>query len=141
MTRSRALIAGGALLAGALTVTAGVASAAPQPSGDAAVSTSRAVAAVPAPSAAAATYSVNIWAQVNQRSGPHTGSAKIGTLGLADNPHKAQCWIVGDTVTAEGYTNNIWLKVQNKDGGSWGYASAIYFKGDKRGNLPASAKC
>lgn len=141
MTRPRALIVGGALLAGALTLTAGSASAAPRPTRDAAADGARAVAAAPAPSAAAATYTVNIWATVNQRSGPHTTSGLIGTLGTGDNPHKAQCWIYGDTVTAEGYTNNIWLKVQNKASGKWGYSSAIYFKGDTRGNLPVSAKC
>ncbi|MFE6975560.1 SH3 domain-containing protein [Streptomyces sp. NPDC057682] len=140
MTRSRALAVGGALLAGVLAAGAGTASAAPRVSGDTAAGASRTAAAA-APSAAAATYTVNIWAQVNQRSGPHTTSTKIGTLGLADNPHYAQCWTYGDKVVAEGYTNNIWLKVQNKASGKWGYSSAIYFKGNERGNLPVSAKC
>ncbi|MBO8193015.1 SH3 domain-containing protein [Streptomyces oryzae] len=139
---SRALLVGGALLTGALTVTAaGTATAAPQSSGDSAVSSSRGVAGAPAPSATVATYTVNVWARVNHRTGPHTSSSLIGTLGTGDNPHQAQCWIYGDTVTAEGYTNNIWIKAYNKAAKKWGYSSAIYFKGDKRANLPYSAKC
>lgn len=138
MTRPRALIVGGALLAGALTATAGTATAAPQPSGDTAVSTGRA-AAVAAPSATAASYTVNVWARVNHRTGPHTASSLIGTLGTGN--HAALCWTYGDTVTAEGVTHNIWIKVYNYAAEKWGYSSGIYFTGDKRGNLPLSAQC
>lgn len=139
--RSRALLVGGALLTATLTATAGTASAAPQETGDTAAASGRSVAGAPAPSATAATYTVNIWAKVNHRTGPHTSSSLIGHLGTGDNPHQAQCWIKGDKVTAEGYTNDIWIKAYNKAAKKWGYSSAIYFKGNERANLPAGAKC
>lgn len=137
--RSRALVVGGALLAGVLTASASTASAAPRPAGDTAVATDRSATATPP--TALATYTVYVWARVNHRTGPYTSSSLIGTLGTGDNPHAALCWAYGDTVTAEGYTNNIWIKAYNKAAQRWGYSSAIYFKGDKRANLPVSAQC
>ncbi|MEV0040306.1 hypothetical protein [Streptomyces sp. NPDC050804] len=58
----------------------------------------------------------------------------------ANTTYVVNCWTYGQTITAEGYTNNIWIQVRYTDN-SVGYSSAIYFQGDNRGNLPVSANC
>ncbi|MFB9392613.1 hypothetical protein ACFPM3_28660 [Streptomyces coeruleoprunus] len=88
---------------------------------------------------AQAYYTRTIWKRVNQRVAPTNKSRLMGTLG--PTPHTVKCWRYGQTVKAEGHVNNVWIYVKNKASGKWGYASAIYFKGNKYANLPKSAKC
>lgn len=88
---------------------------------------------------AAGTYYATTWASVANRTCASTNCASRGTL-AANTTYVINCWVYGQTVTAEGYTNNVWLQVRWTDW-SVGYSSAIYFKGDKYGNLPLSAQC
>ncbi|MFJ8662121.1 hypothetical protein [Streptomyces sp. NPDC093795] len=86
-----------------------------------------------------ALYSRNVWKTVNHRTGPAGTFTLIGKL-YANNAYTVSCWRLGEVVTAEGTTNNVWIYARNS-AGRWGYASAIYFSGDKYANLPSSARC
>ncbi|MBD0418501.1 SH3 domain-containing protein [Streptomyces sp. TRM S81-3] len=82
----------------------------------------------------AAPYAVEPYETVNVRSGPARSYAKVGSV-AAGQPRGAYCWIRGETVSDNGYTNNVWVKLVE------GYVSAVYLKGDEYGGLPASATC
>ena len=84
-------------------------------------------------------HTVVAWQRANVRQTPRL-SGKIVSYVAAGNSYPASCWTKGDTVTAEGYANDIWIKLPLKAGG-FGYVTAIYLKGDKYANLPASASC
>ena len=84
-------------------------------------------------------HTVVAWERANVRQTPRL-SGKIVSYVAAGNSYPASCWTKGDTVTAEGYTNDIWIKLPLKAGG-FGYVTAIYLKGDKYANLPESASC
>ncbi|MFG3495137.1 hypothetical protein [Streptomyces sp. NPDC047928] len=139
-------VAAGILAVAGVLGTAGAASAgtaAPAAAGDTAAAARAGVVQAEGAKAeraqARATYTRTIWKRVNQRAAATNKSRLMGTLG--PTAHAVRCWKVGQTVKAEGYTNNVWIYVKNKASGKWGYASAIYFKGDKYANLPKSAKC
>ncbi|MEV5551103.1 SH3 domain-containing protein [Streptomyces sp. NPDC052309] len=84
--------------------------------------------------ALAAPYAVEPYETVNVRSGPARSYAKVGSV-AAGQPRGAYCWTRGETVSDNGYTNNVWVKLVE------GYVSAVYLKGDEYGGLPASATC
>ncbi|MGW0552220.1 SH3 domain-containing protein [Streptomyces altiplanensis] len=86
-----------------------------------------------------ALYSREVWKTVNHRTGPSGGYELIGRL-YADTSYTVSCWRIGESVTAEGTTNNVWIYARNSSG-RWGYSSAIYFSGNKYANLPSSARC
>jgi hypothetical protein len=50
------------------------------------------------------------------------------------------CWQHGETITAYGITNDIWVEISLEDGLAR-YVSAVFLTGDKYGNLPATAEC
>lgn len=50
------------------------------------------------------------------------------------------CWTRGETVYAHGIYNNVWIMVSMNSGGRY-LASAIYFKGNERANLPYENDC
>ncbi|SER71013.1 hypothetical protein SAMN05216188_114103 [Lentzea xinjiangensis] len=50
------------------------------------------------------------------------------------------CWTRGETVTALGYSNNVWIMVSMNSGGRY-LVSAIYFEGNERANLPYENDC
>lgn len=50
------------------------------------------------------------------------------------------CWTRGQTVYDHGIYNNIWIMVSMNSGGRY-LASAIYFKGNERANLPYENDC
>ncbi|MFD4374703.1 SH3 domain-containing protein [Streptomyces sp. NPDC058486] len=81
----------------------------------------------------------NVWKDVNHRLYADGDSRRLGML-YANTSYAVSCWKYGESVTAEGTTNNVWILVRN-GGGTWGYSSAIYFSGNKYANLPASARC
>ncbi|GHA70366.1 SH3 domain-containing protein [Streptomyces termitum] len=81
----------------------------------------------------------NVWSTVNLRLYATGDSRLLGKL-YGGNSYAVSCWKYGQSVTAEGTTNNVWILARSGSG-TWGYSSAIYFSGDKYGNLPASAKC
>ncbi|MEV7245999.1 SH3 domain-containing protein [Streptomyces sp. NPDC003236] len=91
-----------------------------------------AAAAVAAP--AETPYTVVPYTNVNVRKLPTKDSAYLATL-TAGRSYTAYCWTHGQTVTDNGYTNDIWI------GFADGYSSAVYFRGDEYANLPASAQC
>ncbi|MFF9453756.1 SH3 domain-containing protein [Streptomyces flaveolus] len=82
----------------------------------------------------AAPYAVEPYETVNVRSGPARSYAKVGSV-VAGQPRGAYCWTRGETISDNGYTNNVWVKLVE------GYVSAVYLKGDQYGDLPASATC
>ncbi|MFD5041204.1 hypothetical protein ACFWNI_29565 [Streptomyces sp. NPDC058377] len=71
---------------------------------------------------------------VNVRKLPTSDSADLATL-TAGRSYQAYCWAHGQTVTDNGYTNDVWIAFAD------GYSSAVYFKGDEYAGLPASAEC
>ncbi|CAL9600302.1 hypothetical protein SUDANB58_05424 [Streptomyces sp. enrichment culture] len=76
---------------------------------------------------------VTAWTQANVRSCASTGCGVVSTV-HANETYPANCWKVGQTVTAEGYTNDKWVELPLRAGGV-GYVSAIYLKGDETGNV------
>lgn len=49
--------------------------------------------------------------------------------------YPGQCFTEGESVTDNGVTNNVWIRVGLNGGGS-GYVPALYFKGDGHANVP-----
>ncbi|WP_458248350.1 SH3 domain-containing protein [Streptomyces sp. MAI_2237] len=109
------------------------------------------VAAAPAASAAtpaapttvrspAAAYTVAPYTALNLRSGPGTGYRSMSTL-QPGHTYTAYCWVYGETVVDNGYRNNIWIYTFGGTDIGYGYASAVYLRGDERAGLPASAQC
>ncbi|MGP3949519.1 SH3 domain-containing protein [Streptomyces sp. 7N604] len=45
------------------------------------------------------------------------------------------CYTEGETVTDNGVTNNVWIRIALNAGGS-GYVPALYFKGDAHAGVP-----
>lgn len=84
-------------------------------------------------------YEVVAWQHANVRDAP-SSSGKIVSYVEAGNSYPASCWIRGQTVNAEGRTNDIWIMLPLRAGG-FGYVSAIYLKGDKYADLPSGASC
>ncbi|RFU83398.1 SH3 domain-containing protein [Streptomyces triticagri] len=80
-----------------------------------------------------------VWDNVNVRDLPDTGSKKVAML-KAGKTYTTVCWGHYQTVKSDGYKNDIWIMVWANDT-KLGWASAIYFKGDEKANLPASNKC
>ncbi|RII17114.1 hypothetical protein DSC45_15230 [Streptomyces sp. YIM 130001] len=80
-----------------------------------------------------------VWDNVNVRDLPDTGSKKVATL-KAGKTYTTVCWGHYQTVKSDGYTNDIWIMVWAGDT-KLGWASAIYFKGDEKADLPKSNKC
>lgn len=66
------------------------------------------------------------WAsRVNVRSAPNTSSAVVGNLASPTTVY-VQCQIAGETVTSNGYTNNLWSKISSPVAG---YISNIFIDG------------
>jgi hypothetical protein len=53
----------------------------------------------------------------------------------------AICWTRGQMVYDHGIANNIWIMVGLNTRGDRYLASAIYFKGNERGNVPYEQDC
>lgn len=132
-SRTAVAVTTGALALAGMLGTAGTAAAAP------ADTRQTAAAGEPVQTQAALVYSRKVWKDVNHRSGPSSSYQIIGKL-YAPNYYPVSCWKYGESVTAEGTTNNVWILAKNASG-AWGWSSAIYFSGDKYANLPLSAKC
>ncbi|WP_460522755.1 peptidoglycan DD-metalloendopeptidase family protein [Flindersiella endophytica] len=72
---------------------------------------------------------------VNVRSGPHVSSSVVTTLSGPTLVY-VLCQVQGDTVTAEGYTNNWWSKLRDQNG----YMTNIYID-DPNAHLPGVPDC
>ncbi|RKT55236.1 SH3 domain-containing protein [Saccharothrix australiensis] len=84
-------------------------------------------------------YPVTAWHDVNVRSCEATSCPVIGRI-AAGATVTAYCWTYGEPITDAGLTNDIWLVLSRQDGGRR-LASALYFTGDQRANLPYEANC
>ncbi|NML48887.1 SH3 domain-containing protein [Streptomyces sp. R302] len=135
-SRTAVTLTTGALALAGILGTAGTANAAPTPTPAPAPQTQQVGEAGQVQPLA--TYSRKVWKTVNLRTGPSRSYAIIGKL-YGGTYYTVSCWKYGETVTAEGTTNNVWIRAYTN--GRWGYASAIYFSGNKYGNLPSSARC
>jgi hypothetical protein len=78
---------------------------------------------------------VTAWGRANVRSCPRV-SCDVVSYVVANETYPATCWTVGDKVTAEGITNDKWVKLPLAAGGT-GFVSAIYLKGDETGGVKA----
>ncbi|MFE0349491.1 SH3 domain-containing protein [Streptomyces griseoluteus] len=85
------------------------------------------------PDTGSGTTTVTAWADANVRSCASTSCAIVSKV-YAGESYPAQCWVAGQTVTAEGITNNRWVRLPLNAGGV-GYVSAIYLKGDETGGV------
>lgn len=79
-------------------------------------------------------YGVTPYENANVRSGPSTSYGITGHV-TAGEPRGASCYAHGQSVTDNGYTNDVWVRLAE------GFVSAVYLKGDQYGGLPASAIC
>ncbi|MGI5376914.1 peptidoglycan DD-metalloendopeptidase family protein [Streptomyces sp. CA-251387] len=80
---------------------------------------------------------VTAWAEANVRSCASTSCGVVSKV-YAGESYPAQCWVVGQSVTAEGITNDKWVRLPLNAGGV-GYVSGIYLKGDETGGV--STQC
>jgi alkylated DNA nucleotide flippase Atl1 len=77
---------------------------------------------------------VTAWAEANVRSCAST-SCNVVSKVYPNQSYPAHCWVVGQSVTAEGITNDKWIRLPLNAGGV-GYVSGIYLKGDETGGVP-----
>ncbi len=80
---------------------------------------------------------VTIWAtNVNVRSCASTNCSKVGTLAGGNERVVAFCQKQGQTVTADGITNNWWMNLV-ADNGNVGWSSNIFIVGGQKiANVP-----
>jgi hypothetical protein len=76
---------------------------------------------------------VTAWAEANVRSCASTSCNAVSKV-YAGQSYPAHCWTVGQSVTAEGVTNDKWVRLPLNAGGV-GYVSGIYLKGDETGGI------
>nr|WP_223189363.1 M23 family metallopeptidase [Streptomyces sp. TRM68416] len=77
---------------------------------------------------------VTAWAEANVRSCAAVTNCDIVSKVYPNESYPANCWKTGQSITAEGYTNDKWIELPLRAGGV-GYVSAIYLKGDDKGNV------
>ncbi|MFV0131981.1 SH3 domain-containing protein [Streptomyces sp. HMX87] len=82
---------------------------------------------------AGGTTTVTAWADANVRSCASTTCSDLSDV-HAGQSYPANCWVMGQLVQAEGYTNDKWVQLPLRSGGV-GYVSAIYLKGDATGGV------
>lgn len=82
---------------------------------------------------------VTAWHDVNVRTCEALSCPVAYTI-PAGSSSVAYCWTRGETVNAFGIYNNIWIMVSLNSGGRY-LASAIYFEGNERANLPYESDC
>ncbi|WP_235882582.1 SH3 domain-containing protein [Streptomyces apricus] len=79
------------------------------------------------------TTTVTAWTQANVRSCAARSCDIVSTV-YPNESYPAHCWVVGESVTDEGITNDKWVRLPLNAGGV-GYVSAIYLKGDETGGV------
>jgi hypothetical protein len=97
------------------------------------------LASVGVAAASPGTYYATPYQNNNNRTCPYT-SCGIRSVLQANVAYLANCWTYGQTISDNGYVNDIWIQIRYTDG-SIGYSSAVYMKGDERANLPQWASC
>jgi hypothetical protein len=97
--------------------------------------------AAPAPHDRIGDYpAVTAWHDANVRLGCAGTTCPVERIMKAGESAQGICWRHGETVTAYGITNDIWIVISLEDGGDRN-VSAVFLKGDKYANLPLGAKC
>ncbi|MFI7357189.1 SH3 domain-containing protein [Streptomyces avidinii] len=76
---------------------------------------------------------VTAWAEANVRACARRACDIVSKV-YAGNSYPASCWVTGESVTAEGVTNDKWVRLPLAAGGV-GYVSGIYLKGDATGGV------
>ncbi|WP_329274519.1 SH3 domain-containing protein [Streptomyces sp. NBC_01451] len=76
---------------------------------------------------------VTAWTEANVRACAST-SCEIRSKVVAGETYPADCWVVGQSVTAEGVTNDKWVRLPLNAGGV-GYVSGIFLKGNETGGV------
>jgi hypothetical protein len=97
------------------------------------------LASVGVAAASPGTYYATPYQNNNNRTCQYTSCAIRSVLD-ANVAYLANCWTYGQTISDNGYVNDIWIQIRYTDG-SVGYSSAVYMKGDERANLPQWASC
>ncbi|MBT2416118.1 SH3 domain-containing protein [Streptomyces sp. ISL-12] len=82
----------------------------------------------------AAPYTVEAHETADVRSGPARSYAKAGSV-APGRPRGAYCWTHGGTVTGNGRSDDVWVRLLT------GHVSAVHLEGGPYGGLPASATC
>ncbi|MCX3061206.1 SH3 domain-containing protein [Streptomyces beihaiensis] len=75
------------------------------------------------------------WAHGNVHADGPAVSERVVSYVNPGYSYTAQCWLEGDLVTDLGITNRNWVRLKLNSGGI-GYVSAIYLKGNDKGNVP-----
>jgi hypothetical protein len=91
------------------------------------------------PEASLSSYTVTAYQGAKVRPAPNTNGEPVSYV-VAGGSYPAACWTEGETVTDNGITSDIWIRLFLNSGGV-GYVSAIYLNGDSRANLPFDAIC
>lgn len=77
---------------------------------------------------------VTAWAHGEVHAGPAMGERVVSVVN-ANYSYNAECWVEGDLVNAQGISNRNWVKLRLNSGGE-GFVSAIFLKGNDKGNVP-----
>jgi hypothetical protein len=85
-------------------------------------------------------YAVTAWADAEVRT-CEALSCPVDRVILAGTSTIGICWTRGQTVYDHGIANNIWIMVGLNTRGDRYLASAIYFKGNERANVPYENDC
>lgn len=91
-------------------------------------------AAVMGAAPAMASTNVTAWAHGDVHAGPANGERVVSYVN-ANFSYNAECWQEGDLVNDHGISNRNWVKLRLNSGGE-GWVSAVYLKGDDKGNVP-----
>ncbi|MFE2373802.1 SH3 domain-containing protein [Streptomyces sp. NPDC059398] len=83
---------------------------------------------------ALADTSVTAWTHGSVHAGPASGERVVSYVN-ANYSYNAACWLEGDLVRDKGISNRNWVRLKLNSGGV-GYVSAIYLKGNDKGNVP-----
>ncbi|MEC4020356.1 SH3 domain-containing protein [Streptomyces sp. H27-D2] len=74
------------------------------------------------------------WTHGSVKAGPANGEREVSVVNK-DYSYTGECWLEGDLVRDHGISNRNWVRLKLNSGGT-GYVSAIYLKGNDKGNVP-----
>lgn len=80
--------------------------------------------------------SVTPYTNVNVRDAPTTIKSDVLFTFYAGDFLDAACWSTGQTISAHGYTNNVWIRLYNPGGSRTEWVSAVYLVGDSHADVP-----
>ncbi|MGW3497343.1 SH3 domain-containing protein [Streptomyces sp. NPDC001020] len=83
---------------------------------------------------ALASTMVVAWKHANVYAGPARGERVVSFVNNGFS-YDGECWLEGDLVNDGGISNRNWVRLKLNSGGT-GYVSAVYLKGNDKGNVP-----